>query len=185
MTKIVALYGRIGSGKTTLADALQSLRPDVVRWSFATPLRAAAIQVLLQARVVPDNDAARAHVTTLKDQPVAEGSITGRELLLGMARWLDALTPWWRERALEAEVAFSPASMLVIDDMRLPREFDAVKAMRGLTVRLHRLGDTPPANHLEGVLDDRVFDLDIPADATVDEAARLVLAMIDKKETTR
>jgi hypothetical protein len=73
----------------------------------------------------------------------------------------------------------------VIDDMRLPREFDAVKAMRGLTVRLHRRGDTPPANHLEGVLDDRVFDLDIPADATVDEAARLVLAMINKKETTR
>jgi hypothetical protein len=181
MTRVVGLYGRIGSGKSTLADALQAGRTDVVRWSFAAPVRAAAIHVMRQARVVQDNDAARARVTTLKDRPVAEGSITGRELLLRIGPLLDAVTPWWRERALEAELAFSPAWALVIDDMRLPREFDAVKAMRGLTVRLHRLGDTPPANHLEGLLDDRVFDLDIPADATVDDATRLVLDFINRK----
>lgn len=160
---VIGLYSpAMGSGKTTLAAAIAGHGYKRVR--FAGPLKAMLRGLAVEAGAAPEW-AERMVDGDLKEAP--SPYLAGRTPRQAM-QWLG--TEWgrglmhpdfwveaWRSRA-QAEMA--AGFHVVADDMRFPNEFEAVRALGGLTVEVTRPGQGITQSHAsEGALSSFPFDL--------------------------
>ena len=192
MSRLVALTGAAGCGKTTIGRALidaWSINGDCVSpLSFAMPLRDMVASLL---RCVPDlGDEDIQHLLYTQEgkaTPVAAlGGKTPRQILqtlgtewgrahLGSAVWSD-LGVAWALRLLRDGV-----DAVIFDDARFAEEALAIRAAGGVTVRLVRPGADPVATHghaSEAGIPADLIDLDVinvgPADAVAAKITRKI-----------
>jgi hypothetical protein len=168
---IVALTGLAGSGKTTAAKRMVE-HHGFTRVRFAGPLKAMLAALGLSPAEI-DGDR--------KEVPC--------ELLGGRTpRWaMQTLgTEWGRDliaddlwiRAWKTAVAKTlPGSCIVVDDCRFPNEFEAVKSLNGIVIRVERDGaGSGAAGHAS-----ETFKLDadqvVPNNGTLDQFAQQVDAI--------
>lgn len=70
-------------------------------------------------------------------------------------------------------------NLVVIDDVRFPNEFEAIKAEGGQVWRIYRPGQEPVNDHpSEGLLEGREFDEQIANDGSVGELEAKVIAAL-------
>ena len=127
---IIGIAGRIGSGKTYLADAIQShiSCPTSIR-SFATPLKRCVESMCgLEPNAFDD--------PKLKSQPCpsAEGKTYGRILqIIGGDARRDLSSTFWIDRQLAHR---DEGTMLIIDDVRFLDEAIAIEKAGGIVIRV-------------------------------------------------
>lgn len=78
--------------------------------------------------------------------------------------WNELWVQAWKQQVLQSRSVGQ--QLIVADDMRFPNEFDAIRRLGGINVRVRRPGATAKAgvamNHAsQGALDDYVFDHEI------------------------
>jgi len=141
--KIVAISGKMGSGKTTLAKHIQSKDARVRLIHFATPLKDAII-----AMGIPRED-----VEVTKPAVV-------RQLMQVYGQAMRHYDPdyWVRkvQRKLEdiswADARTGADTVVVVDDVRFPNELAMLEAYGAVTVRLAKFGDpNGPSPHDDDV----------------------------------
>jgi hypothetical protein len=112
LSRIIGLYGKMYTGKSTIAARIKASNPgQVVVMSFAAKLR----QVLKDLHI-----------------PESRGSLqkVGQGLRnLNPDVWVDAVRP-------EVDESLSLGNVVVFDDLRYPNEFDYIKNLGGLLVKL-------------------------------------------------
>lgn len=145
----VALLGRAGSGKTTLADALVEAKVMDARHSFAAALK---------------RDLNKLGVK--KDQPYA------RDVMIAYGQNRRAVsTDWWIER-LRFDL-FGEFAGVVIDDVRFPNELAFLRDQGFLVVRLiapplERMKRGIPAEFANGDEPSEVACDHLPSDLVLD-----------------
>lgn len=151
--KIIALYsGRPQMGKSTAQNFLATHGYE--RVSFAASLRVACAAILMDAGC-PQSKAIDI-LSSLKNEPCRQlGGATGRDMLIAVGQAMRSVSPtWWIDAALSR---CKTGGKYVIDDLRFPNEFDALKARGAILVRI--AGDRGIDGIAgEGQLDDREFD---------------------------
>lgn len=179
---IIALYSPAPqSGKTTLAQYLMSAW-GFERVRFAEPLKAMT-KSLLHHMGFGEPIIARMVDGDLKDNPIPGFSFKSRDIMQTLG------TNWGREaveKDLWVNVAISRIETLyrlgrrdgytpkiVIDDMRFPNEYAALKGQGAKMVRVLRPSVMMPESRLksgyEGLLNDHEFDLTINNDGELDD----------------
>jgi energy-coupling factor transporter ATP-binding protein EcfA2 len=128
VTPSIALIGRMGSGKTTIAKALEDLGYN--RHSWAAPAKTVASWAY-----GPVNKA-RLYEVTLDGKPT---TLTGREILQRMAtegirRSVDE--DFWVRIGVNALDAYPEHGPFVCDDTRFPNEVDALARRGWVIVRI-------------------------------------------------
>jgi hypothetical protein len=165
------------SGKTFTANYL------VRQWGYRLHKFAAPLKDML----VPLFDALGLNPTDclegkLKEQPLAElGGHSPRRVIQTLG------TEWGRhtiDESLWVRIALNRILMdnkyggwpIVVDDLRLPNEYDALAALPNCTlVKIVRPGEKPYQTHgSEGLLEDRQFDYTIINNDTPDTLFRMV-----------
>jgi hypothetical protein len=126
----VAIFGAMGSGKTTIADALS--RSGYQRVSFAAPLKSVA--ELAYGKIDKGAD----YTTTLNIPPITDGIPTskksGRRILQEIGQSIkDVDRDFWLKCFLRTTASFGD-SPLVVDDGRFRFEFDSLLSNGWLTV---------------------------------------------------
>ena len=136
---ILAFSGKIGVGKTTLADMIVERRPEYRRVSFANALRF-DLQSLFNA---PNDKAAR--VSLSPEQLSLLGVITAlpeeltvREILQRRGQYMrDAEPGYWVKRF---HAAYGDEDLLIVDDVRYPDEAGHIQSRGG---QVHRIEPYP------------------------------------------
>ncbi len=169
--QLIGLYSSVmGSGKTALTDALVDT-PGFTSVKFAGTLKH-MIRVLLE-------DVGIGPVSTYTDGPLKETSIpffgvTCRYLMQTLG------TEWGRNQVKDSiwvDVAKEKIRRLmdegfsvVVDDMRFPNEYQAIKDLGGSLVHVVRPGLQDTTGHTsEGALDRHEFDLMWVNDGSLDQ----------------
>lgn len=183
---IVAISGKLASGKTTLANAICEAYPPFVRVGFADALK---------------NDVA-AHCEVTR-QYLDEHKDTFREILQVHGTLMRELhgPDYWVHR-LYGEIVLAGHTHVVVDDMRFPSELSGLRKMDGarlLTVRLNiseeeqerrctKVYGAPltwaKLHHpSETALDEHITSFDLNMDAQIPTASqvRIVLDMLAEK----
>ena len=126
MRVVVAITGRAGSGKTTLANKLVDRLAGFSLWSFATKLKAEVAGVL---------------GISLLELAETKGSPATRRLLQALGAARRAQDGLYFIRPVLAAITSSPSERHVIDDVRFPNELAALRTLGHLiTVRTVLLG---------------------------------------------
>jgi hypothetical protein len=159
MNNLIGLYSPLpGCGKTTLANLL--LKQGYRLFSFADPLRAmldglmnfydgSEIRDWPKEKVIPTLD------TSPRWLMQSLGTEWGRRCI-GPTIWVDLML-----RRLDQ----FPGARTVIDDVRFPNEFEALKARGALMVRIERPGIERVGTHVsDGGLELYTFDLELRND---------------------
>ena len=100
------------------------------------------------------------------------GTEWGRKMIWGDL-WIQA----WKQQVRQSRSVGQ--RLIVADDMRFPNEFDAIRSLGGITVRVKRSGAAEKAgavmNHAsQGALDDYVFDYTIENNGDLVDLKRAV-----------
>lgn len=176
---IVAFIGRMGSGKSTAATALQSfLRNRFYRVSFAEPLKE-----MLDALGVPDDNL---YVGTEKETPLnflcgksaryamqTLGTEWGRKLI-GEDIWVNALM-----QRIDADQHLRH----IIDDARFDNEVAAIRKRGGIIIRIVR-GETTEVTHASEDNDHLVADYTINNNGTPMQLCENVIGCLNKWRET-
>lgn len=179
--KLIALYSPImGSGKSVVAGTLQlCLGYSLVK--FAGPLKD-MVRALLAGMGFDNRTRERMVEGDLKENPVPGlGGTTPRMLMQTLG------TEWGRkavEDGLWVNIALSKAASLrdndvpvVIDDLRFPNEYAALRAAGATIIKVTRPGITANSTHgSEGLLDGHYFDLELVNDGTVRDLQQRALS---------
>lgn len=173
---IIALSGYAKSGKSTVAQMIQSKQPHR-RWkirSFADKLREVA-------SVMTGHPAGLFQDQQFKNKMLSGWGMTAREFLqkLGTEAIRNNLSENAWVNALMAE--YNPNENWIIDDCRFPNEALVVSHMGGKVYRINRTNVGPLNDHdSETALDDYRFDIIITnagnldfLSKTIDEIGRL------------
>ena len=175
MSRLIGLYSsRAQSGKSEVSKTLA----DLGWWNvkFAAPLKD-MVRGLLDSMGFDDETCERMVEGDLKEQVVPGfKTVTPRHLMQTLG------TDWGREAVdagLWTKVAMMKTSRLkslacnvVIDDLRYPNEYDAIKKAGGLLVRINRPDAPIPINaspRYEGLLDNHDFDVVIENTGTLEQ----------------
>ncbi len=174
---IIALYSSAPqSGKTTFAKALVNRGYTQVR--FADPLKN-MMEVLLESAGVPPGIIYEALHGCMKEAPLggAFGLKTSRQLMQSLGtewgRGMVEANLWTNLTKLRIQALLGnpmdPPVHLVVDDMRFPNEYEAMKELGATLVRIDRPGVTSSHhNHSsEGGLDGFTFHHEIANDSDV------------------
>lgn len=138
MTVRIAISGKMGSGKTTLATALRNKYPDVHHLSFASPIKEIVESIGIDKHEDP---------YTYRN---ACQQIGQRVRDIDPDIWLDQLT--YVVECVDNE-HWSGSANIVVDDVRYKNELRRLKERLGfLTVRLE-----PPAHILQERRDERLY----------------------------
>lgn len=181
MSKIIALYSPAAqSGKSTIAHALNGLGYRTIK--FAGILKD-MIRTMLHGAGIPLDVVERMVEGDLKEQPIKfpnGRTVTPRVLMQTLGtEWGRGINPdLWAD--LTISKASKAAGKVIIDDMRFPNEFEAVKAAGGITIMVTRPGVVRPANchPSEGQLDNHPFDYHVVNDGTVDKLTTQVINLL-------
>lgn len=172
MIKLIALYSPAAqSGKSTVASYLNNRGYRTIK--FASILKD-MIRTMLHGAGIPMEIVERMVEGDLKEQPIRfsnELSVTPRALMQTLGtEWGRSINPdLWADLTLaKAKASRSP---VVIDDLRFPNEFDAVRNAGGIVGAIVRPGVIRPehCHPSEGQLDNHKFDFVIYNDSTVEE----------------
>lgn len=167
MRPLIALHGKYGSGKTTLANAL-SAKYDIGQRSFAAPLRNALWELGLS--------------TT--------GRCKDRQVMQDIGTYLTDRDGWHFCRLMDERTPNKEEEGLVIDDLRRPEEWIWAKVNGFWLVKLEisartqeeRGYDLQYANHkTETALDylpNDAWDIVLPEGTTVEERVQIIDATI-------
>ena len=177
LPKLIALYSDIPqSGKSTVADYMEA-KYDYTRVKFAGTLKAMLGTIL--ADLVPASDTDAMIDGDKKETPIdLLGGVTPRTLMqtLGTAwgRSIDA-DLWVKTTMPHVRELLGDGKGVVIDDMRFANEFDAVKELGGVCVKVVRMGHHVTTNHAsEGGLAGMEFNATITAPDGVDNLTAAV-----------
>lgn len=180
-TKIIALIGEQGCGKTTLAKELVMKAP-IFSVSFADPIRQMLAQ-LMDDGVEPED------LRTIdKDTPMA--AFNGKTYrhaaqTLGTEWARDCMghDMWINQMRLKLEDFKESPYPAVIDDARFANEFEMLKEYDSLIIRIHR-NDAPEqsSDHTSEkdwqkvIPDEHVYN-----NYPIDEAAKWIMCLINAK----
>ena len=113
MAKIIGLYGKMHTGKSSIAASIKVRNPDrVVVMSFAAKLR----KVLKDLHIPESRESLQAVGQGLRD--------------FNPDVWVDAVKP-------EVDECLRSGYVVVFDDLRYPNEFDYIKNLGGVLVKLY------------------------------------------------
>lgn len=176
MSRVIALTGPAGCGKSTIAAALEPC--GFARIRFAAPLKAMMATLYAGFGLSPDEIAARLDGPLKeRDDPVLGASPRWAMQSLGTEWGRQCIAPdlWvraWRSAALAAIADGAPG--VVVEDCRFPNEAATVRGLGGIVVELDRPGVARRAGHASeaGVEADHV----IANDAAPKVVARALLA---------
>lgn len=182
MSKIIALYSPAAqSGKSTIAHALNGLGYRTIK--FAGILKD-MIRTMLLGAGIPYDTVERMIEGDLKEKPITfpnGRTVTPRVLMQTLGtEWGRGINPdLWAD--LTISKATGASGKVIIDDMRFPNEFDAVKKAGGVTILVTRPGVVRPANchPSEGQLDNHPFDWTVVNDGSVDQLIERVQFCLD------
>jgi dephospho-CoA kinase len=124
----VALFGHMGSGKTTVADVLS--RKGYQRISFAGPLKAVA-------------ELAYGKIDKGQDYEVVDSAtglshrLSGREILQGIGQTIKGVDRDFWLRCFIRQANTFEGTPMVVDDGRFLFEFEAIKRLGWLTVGIN------------------------------------------------
>ena len=170
---LIGFTGRAGSGKTTAADVLLRNHKNCLKMSFASPLKAAARELIASVRPKEHPITPAEYLTSrdLKDAPIPFlADITPRRLMqtLGTEWGRNTIHPdFWVvilaqkiERLLGHSYRQGTIRLqAVIDDVRFGNEAEMIRAYGGTIVRIER----PDLPHVEAHASET---LDFEADYT-------------------
>lgn len=154
---IVGLSGKRGVGKTAAAKHFEK-RYSFVRVSFAAELRR-------MARVLMPFTEADLTDTHKKEAKFDKYEWTPRDFMIRFGEFMRYHDPeYWLDQVFDK---LDTKKDYVIDDMRFKNEYEAVKKLGGLTMRIERYEkDNPFGKDLdiasEKDLDDAQFDFTVP-----------------------
>lgn len=156
--RVIGISGKIGSGKTSLAQFLSIMIPGLGVHSFADRLR----DVVSIMTGIKNTRSSAAKNTYLPDWGMTLG-----QLLQSVSQKMREVNPDTWVNALFSQLGAD--SFWVIDDLRYKNEAAAIKAAGGILIRLDgRLAlalDTRDPNHIsETELDNYEFDMIIGSD---------------------
>ena len=172
---LIGLYSPVmRSGKSEVANAIRRLRPGTVEpVNFASPLKSMA-DALLKEMGYPENVREEMLYGNLKEVqiPAGKGHTTPRHIMQHLGtdwgRQMIADDLWVSIAIRKAERYRQSGFSVVVDDMRFPNEYNAIKAAGGVTIVVHRPGlGVTSAHASEGALDDFGFDYSITNDGTL------------------
>lgn len=171
---IIGLSGLAGSGKTTATQLLQNHYP-LVRHPMAGPLKA-MVAALGVPREVLDGPA------SVKEQPLERfGGKTARYALQTLG------TEWGRNCMGEdfwvnQWAATLPPQGCICDDVRFINEYDKVKELGGIVIRISREGagvkDSSGAGHASENLSQVKYDFIINNNSTIGELEAALLRTV-------
>lgn len=175
---IIGLYSPAQqSGKSTVSQILQT-RYGFENRGFATALKRMVADLFYSAGFTPDEIGR--YMDTEKETPIPQ---FGGKSFRFMAQTLG--TEWGRHlisRDLWVDLvllAKNRPNLLVIDDVRFPNEFHAIKAEGGQVWRIFRPGQLPTSDHpSEGLLEGFEFDEKITNGGTFEELEAAVTAAL-------
>lgn len=181
MSKIIALYSPAAqSGKSTIANYLNEKGYRTIK--FAGILKD-MIRTMLLGAGIPFPVVERMIEGDLKEKPIRFPGfeVTPRKLMQTLG------TEWGRNinENLWADLTISKAGQadghVIIDDMRFPNEFDAVRNAGGTTILVVRPGvDRPPNRHpSEGQLDNHPFDRVVVNDGDIEKLHRTIASTLN------
>lgn len=125
MTLLALHSPHYGAGKTTVAKMLEAILPDVVRISFADPVREMA-RALLASTGLEANEIERL-LTRDKNDPIPSvGGLDARSLMIRIGNEFGRdLSPgfWVGCAASKIDLALHRGKTVVIDDLRFEEEY--------------------------------------------------------------
>lgn len=175
--KLIALYSSAPqSGKTTTAEILKESGYKTL--SFATPLKQMTVRFLMgfgyskgdAERIIKDKDFVIGEVNLrVRDIVQTIGTEWGREMI-----HKDVWVKMW-------ESTQRRFSHVVVDDMRFPNEYEAVKKHNAVLVKIERddaKGKNKETHESEGALDDFCFDFTIDNNGSLDNLKNQIMKIV-------
>lgn len=137
---LIGLTGKPRCGKTTLANELIAAK-GFVRFSFGQPMRE-MLGALMRFRGADEREIARwLHDDKDLSCPWLGGQTPRRGLQLLGEEWANAYDPdIWVESVRDA---LQRESLVVVDDVRRPREAALLHELGGVVLRVERAGGVP------------------------------------------
>lgn len=178
-TKLIGLYSSAPqSGKTTTAEILVCYDYRIV--SFAEPLKKMTVQFLMGFGY-SKGDAER----IIKDKNFVIG-----EVELRVRDIMQRLGTEWGRKAIHPDVWIKMweskqrrLPLVVVDDMRFPNEYKAVKRQGGLLIRIERgkaRSENREKHESEGALDNFEFDHVIYNNGSIPELEEKIVKVIGR-----
>lgn len=164
---IIGLYSPAQqSGKSTVSNILR-LHYGFEHRGFAVALKQMVASLMLSAGLT-DEEIVRYYNVRKEDPIPALGGRSFRYLAqtLGTEWGRDLIaSDLWVNLVLKNP---NLPPLVVIDDLRFPNEYDAIRAEGGQVWRIYRPGQEPTNGHpSEGLLEDREFDEKITNDGSI------------------
>lgn len=161
---LIGISGKMGVGKTTAARHMYLMNNNVHVKSFGTPLKEVA-KMFLGDLDLTSQEVKRSVLGSEWNNPEP---MTVREFLqrIGTDAIRDGLHPNAWVNMLFKDYG---GQHWVIDDVRFPNEYNAIRLRGGIVIRINR-DDVPASDHpSETSLDDYEFDFTINNNGTRDE----------------
>lgn len=173
LPKLIGVYSpSMASGKTTVAEYLVNDH-GYVRVPFAASLKK-MVHALLVSAGIPPKGADHYVYGPMKETPIPElHGVTPRYLMQTLGtNWRDCV-----DVGLFSSIAIAKArtemikgGRVVIDDLRFPHEYHAIKQEGGKVWMVYRDGIEPTSPHpSEGLLNYHRFDYEIHNDGSLDD----------------
>lgn len=184
MPNLIALYSSgPSSGKTEVARLL------VEQHGFKTIKLAATLKGMV-VRLLYDfgvsaKDIGRCLEGDLKELPIPGLGVSPRYLFQTLGtEWGRALVHpkvWTMIAVNRCRAELSQGRSVVVDDMRFPNEFEALKEAGGTMVKVTRPGVVAPTDgHAsEGLLDDILFDYEVVNGGTLDDLGASTRTLVE------
>lgn len=164
---IIAFYSPYpGAGKTTAQTELLYWPPDgrgVMTESFAEPIKDSLINIF-GSKVFTSCD------TADKGGPMPEFGFSARDAMIHFGESFKALDPdiWVKVLMRKVRMNQRRGFLTVIDDLRFPNEYAALRNAGAILIRIEREGVKRERIPSEGLLDDFDFDATILNNTTCD-----------------
>lgn len=172
---IIALYSpRPQSGKSTTKEVIVEVAQDMdgpicESFAFASSLKRLVEALIAELRPdIPYAEVKDFTEGTRKMEVVAYG-LTARDLMVTVGTklgrenidrdvWVDAMRS--RIKAFFATTHINPDDIVIVDDMRFPNEYRAMKDMGAIMVRIERPIGSENSNACEGLLEGPEYSWD-------------------------
>lgn len=166
---IIGIAGKMGSGKSTVAQIISEKCQDQTILPFAKPLKDIAYQMGWNG--VKDEKGRRLLQLL--------GTECGRECI-GEDVWVNL----WLKEVITACESYEDGTLMVVknviaDDLRFENEIDAIKRLGGKTIKVKRLTNREESSHAsERDLPDSLFDCIINNDGSIDQLKEKVWSIL-------